>query len=321
MISRRQWLGLSLGAGATMAFHPRVLLAAQQAVAMRTIPSSGEQVPVVGLGSSAKFSQVAGSDDIAKLTEVFRAMIDNGGRVFDTAPGYGASEEVAGRIAQELGINKRLFIATKVNVAGRGGGSADPAAARAQIEQSFKRFGVDKIDLIQVHNMGDVATQLPILQEMKRQGRIKYIGVTTTFPDQYPLIEQAMRNEPLDFVGLDYAIDNRDVEEKFLPLALERKIGVLAYLPFGRTSLFRRVGDRPLPEWATEFDAKTWAQFFIKYVISHPAITVVTPSTSQAKNMLDNLGGGAGRLPTQAMRKRMTDFIDALPQVAPQFGR
>ena len=321
MISRRQWLGLSLGAGATMAFHPRVLLAAQQAVAMRTIPSSGEQVPVVGLGSSATFAQVAGSDDIAKLTEVFRAMIDNGGRVFDTAPGYGASEEVAGRIAQELGINKRLFIATKVNVAGRGGGSADPAAARAQIEQSFKRFGVDKIDLIQVHNMGDVATQLPILQEMKRQGRIKYIGVTTTFPDQYPLIEQAMRNEPLDFVGLDYAIDNRDVEEKFLPLALERKIGVLAYLPFGRTSLFRRVGDRPLPEWATEFDAKTWAQFFIKYVISHPAITVVTPSTSQAKNMLDNLGGGAGRLPTQAMRKRMTDFIDALPQVAPQFGR
>jgi aryl-alcohol dehydrogenase-like predicted oxidoreductase len=321
MISRRQWLGLTLGAGATMAFNPRLLLAAQQAVAMRTIPSSGEQVPVVGLGSSATFAQVAGSDDIAKLTDVLRTMVDNGGRVFDTAPGYGSAEEVAGRIAQEIGINKRLFIATKVNVAGRGGGSADPAAARAQIEQSFKRFGVDKIDLIQVHNMGDVATQLPILKELKAQGRIKYIGVTTTFPDQYPLIEQAMRNEPLDFVGLDYAIDNRDVEEKFLPLALERKIGVLAYLPFGRTSLFRRVGDRPLPEWAAEFDAKTWAQFFIKYVISHPAVTVVTPSTSQAKNMLDNLGGGAGRLPTQAMRKRMTDFIDALPQVPSQFGR
>jgi aryl-alcohol dehydrogenase-like predicted oxidoreductase len=321
MISRRQWLGLTLGAGATMAFNPRVLLAAQQAVAMRTIPSSGERVPVIGLGSSATFAQVAGSEDIAKLTEVLRTLVDNGGRVFDTAPGYGAAEEVAGRIARDTGINKRLFIATKVNVAGRGGGSADPAAARAQIEQSFKRFGVDKIDLIQVHNMGDVATQLPILKELKAQGRIKYIGVTTTFPDQYPLIEQAMRTEPLDFVGLDYAIDNRDVEEKFLPLALERKIGVLAYLPFGRTSLFRRVGERPLPEWAAEFDAKTWAQFFIKYVISHPAVTVVTPSTSQAKNMLDNLGGGAGRLPTQAMRKRMTDFIDALPQVPSQFGR
>jgi len=321
MISRRQWLGLSLGAGATMALNPRLLLAAQQAVATQAIPSSGEQVPVIGLGSSATFAQVAGSDDIAKLTEVFRAMVDNGGRVFDTAPGYGASEEVAGRISQDLGINKRLFIATKVNVAGRGGRSADPAAARAQIEQSFKRFGVDKIDLIQVHNMGDVATQLPILKQLKAEGRIKYIGVTTTFPDQYPLIEQAMRTEPLDFVGLDYAIDNRDVEEKLLPLALDRKIGVLAYLPFGRTSLFRRVGDQPLPEWAAEFDAKSWAQFFLKYVISHPAVTVVTPSTSQAKNMIDNLGGGAGRLPTQAMRKRMTDFIDALPQVPSQFGR
>jgi aryl-alcohol dehydrogenase-like predicted oxidoreductase len=321
MLDRRQWLQLTLGAGAGLVLDPRVLLAAQQAVATRTIPSSGEQVPVVGLGSSATFAQVASTDDVAKLRDVFKAMVDNGGRVFDTAPGYGASEEVAGRISQELGINKRLFIATKVNVAGRGGGSADPAAARAQIEQSFKRFGVDRIDLIQVHNMGDVATQLPILKELKAQGRIKYIGVTTTFPDQYPLIEQAMRNEPLDFVGLDYAIDNRDVEEKFLPLALERKIGVLAYLPFGRTSLFRRVGDRPLPEWAAEFDAKTWAQFFIKYVISHPAVTVVTPSTSQAKNMLDNLGGGAGRLPDPAMRKRMTDFIDALPQVESQFGR
>jgi aryl-alcohol dehydrogenase-like predicted oxidoreductase len=320
MISRRRWLGLTLGAGAAWSLNPRLLLAAQQAVAMRAIPSSGEQVPVIGLGSSATFAQVASTEDVAKLKAVLQTLIDNGGKVFDTAPGYGASEEVAGRIAQELGINKRIFWATKVNVAGRGGGAADPAAARAQIEQSFKRFAVDRIDLIQVHNMGDVATQLPILRELKAQGRIKYIGVTTTFPAQYPLIEQAMRTEPLDFVGLDYAIDNRDVEETFLPLALERKIGVLAYLPFGRTSLFRRVGDRPLPEWASEFDAKSWAQFFLKYVISHPAVTVVTPSTSQAKNMLDNLGGGIGRLPDQAMRKRMTDFIDALPQVKSQFG-
>ncbi len=275
---------------------------------------------MIGLGSSATFAQVARSEDVAKLKEVLQTLVDNGGKLFDTAPQYGASEEVAGRIAQELGINKRLFWATKVNVAGRGTGAADPAAARAQIEQSFRRFAVDRIDLIQVHNMGDVATQLPILKELKAQGRIKYIGVTTTFPDQYPLIEQAMRTEPLDFVGLDYAIDNRDVETTFLPLAIERRIGVLAYLPFGRTSLFRRVGDRPLPDWAKEFDATTWAQFFLKYVISHPAVTVVTPSTSQARNMLDNLGGGAGRLPDQAMRKRMTDFIDALPPVESRFG-
>jgi len=319
MISRRDYLGLTLGAGASLALNPRLLLAAQQAVGERTIPSSGEKIPVIGLGSSATFAQVAKSEDIANLKTVMKTMFDNGGRLFDTAPGYGASEAVAGRIAQELGIQNKLFWATKVNVAGRGG-AADPAAARAQIEQSFKYFGVDKIDLIQIHNMGDVATQLPILKELKAKGRIRYIGVTTTSATQYPLIEQVMRNEPIDFIGVDYAIDNRDVEDKLLPLALERKISVLAYLPFGRTSLFRRVGDRPLPEWAGEFDAKTWAQFFVKYIISHPAVTVVTPSTSQAKNMLDNLGGGMGRLPDQAMRKRMTDFIDVLPPVAVRMG-
>lgn len=319
MISRRHCLGLTLSAGASLALDPQLLLAAQQAVGERIIPSTGERIPVIGLGSSATFAQTAKSEDLDNLKGVMKTLIDNGGRLFDTAPGYGASEEVAGRIARELGIHKRLFWATKVNVAGRSG-AADPGAARAQIEQSFNYFGVDKIDLIQVHNMGDVATQLPILKELKAKGRIKYIGLTTTSTNQYPLIEQAMRNEPIDFIGLDYAIDNRDVEDKLLPLAMERKIAVLAYLPFGRTSLFKRVADRPLPDWASEFDAKTWAQFFIKYVISHPAVTVVTPSTSQVKNMLDNLGGGIGRLPDSTMRKRMTDLIDALPPVAVRMG-
>jgi aryl-alcohol dehydrogenase-like predicted oxidoreductase len=320
MISRRQWISHTLGLGTALALNPDILFAAQQAVAVRTIPSSGEQIPVIGLGSSATFAQAANAEEVAKLREVMQTLIGNGGKLFDTAPIYGSAEEVAGRIAQELGINKRLFWATKVNVVGRGGGTADPAAARAQIEQSFKRFAVDRIDLIQVHDMSDLATQLPIVKELKAQGRIKYIGMTTTVAQKYPQLEQAMRTEALDFVGLDYAIDNRDVETTILPLALERKIGVLAYLPFGRTSLFRRVGDRPLPDWAKEFDATSWAQFFLKYVISHPAVTVVTPSTSQAKNMLDNLGGGAGRLPDQAMRKRMTDFIDALPPVASRSG-
>lgn len=315
MINRRQWMGMTLGAGAALAINPRALLAAQQAVIQRVIPSSGQRVPVIGLGSSATFAQVARSEDVQRLKEVMKTLVDNGGTVFDTAPSYGASEQVAGQIAKELGISKQIFWATKVNVAGRGGGAADPAAARTQIETSFKRIGVDTIDLIQVHNMGDMATQFPILKELKSAGRIKYIGATTTSPDQYPLLEKAMRTESLDFIGLDYAIDNRDVEKVLLPLAQQRRIGVLVYLPFGRSSLFRRVGDRPLPEWAAEFDARTWGQFFLKYVVSHPAVTVVTPSTTQAKNMLDNLGGGTGRLPDEAMRKRMADFIDALPQV------
>jgi aryl-alcohol dehydrogenase-like predicted oxidoreductase len=315
MINRRQWMGMTLGAGAALAMNPRVLLAAQQAVIQRAIPSSGERVPVIGLGSSATFAQVARSEDVQRIKDVMKTLVDNGGTVFDTAPGYGASEEVSGRIAKELGISKQIFWATKVNVAGRGGGAADAAAARAQIETSFKHLGVDTINAIQVHNMGDMATQFPILKELKAAGRVKYIGATTTSPQQYPLLEKAMRTDTLDFVGLDYAIDNRDVENVLLPLAQERKIGVMVYLPFGRTSLFRRVGDRTLPAWAAEFDAKTWGQFFLKYVVSHPAVTVVTPATTQVKNMLDNLGGGTGRLPDAAMRKRMTDFIDALPPV------
>jgi aryl-alcohol dehydrogenase-like predicted oxidoreductase len=314
MISRREWMGMSLGTGAALAMDPASLLAAQQSVIQRAIPSSGQPLPVIGLGSSTSFSQVARSEDVQRLNEVMKTLVDNGGSVFDTAPSYGASEEVAGRIARELGISKKVFWATKVNVAGRGGGAADPAAARAQIETSFKRIGVDTIDLIQVHNVGDMATQFPILKELKAAGRVRYIGATTTNTDQYPLLEQVMRTESLDFVGVDYAIDNRDVEKTFLPLAQQRKVGVLVYLPFGRNSLFRRVGNRPLPEWAGEFEARTWAQFFLKYVISHPAVTVVTPATSQAKNMLDNLGGGTGKLPGEATRKRMTDFIDALPQ-------
>ena len=312
-LTRRDWLALTMGAGATLAFDPQRLWA-QGKLLTRAIPSSGEQIPVIGLGSSATFAQVARSEDIDGLREVFKVMADRGATVFDTAPGYGASEEVSGRIVQELKIADQLFWATKLNAAGRGGGGADPAAARAQVETSFKRVGKAKIDAIQVHNMGDVGVQIPIVREFKQQGRVRYIGLTTTFENQYADLVATMRKETLDFIGVDYAIDNRHAEATILPLAQERKMGVFAYAPFGRTRLFKRVGDRPLPDWATEFDAQTWGQFFLKFVISHPAITVVTPATSQAKNMLDNIGGGIGRLPDEAMRKRMVAFVEALPQ-------
>jgi aryl-alcohol dehydrogenase-like predicted oxidoreductase len=283
----------------------------QQQLLTRAIPSSGERVPLVGLGSSATFSQVARSEDVSALSEVLRTMVERGGRVFDTAPSYGASEEVAGRIARELGITDRIFWATKVNVAR--GGAADPAAARAQIEASFKKIGKPKIDLIQVHNLGDVPTQLGILEEMKKQGRIRYIGVTTTNERQYAELEKIMRNEPLDFIGIDYAIDNREVEATILPLAQQRKIGVLVYAPFGRTRLWTRVAGREVPTWAREFDATTWAQFFLKFVAAHPAVTSITPATSRPQNMVDNLGAAVGRLPNAATRKRMIALVDALP--------
>ena len=317
MINRREWLGITIGAGATLGLTPRLLEALQQGqLIRRAIPSTGEMVPVVGLGSSATFSQVARTEELTALKEVIKTMVDRGARVFDTAPGYGASEQVAGNIANELGAANKIFWATKVNVAR--GGPADPAAARAQIEQSFAKFKVPKIDLIQVHNLADVPTQLGILKELKKAGRVRYIGVTSTSDQQYEQLATVMRNEPLDFIGVDYAVDNRNVEETILPLAQQRKIGVLVYAPFGRTSLFRRAAGQEVPAWAHEFDARTWAQFFLKYVISHPAVTAVTPATSQAKNMIDNIGGGIGRLPNAATRKRMAELVDSLPPAPPR---
>jgi aryl-alcohol dehydrogenase-like predicted oxidoreductase len=277
MLNRREWIEMTAGITGALVLHPRLLSSLQQGELLRrAIPSSGEMLPVVGLGSSATFSRMA---------------------------------EIAG----ELGVADRIFWATKVNVAGRGGGTADAAAARAQIDDSFRKLGVDTVDLIQVHNLGDVPTQLGILKELKGEGRIRYLGVTTTSERQYAELERIMRNEPLDFIGIDYAVDNRTVESAILPLAQERKIGVLVYLPFGRTRLWQRVEGRELPEWASEFDATSWAQFFIKFILGHPAVTVVTPATSNPKHMADNIGGGIGRLPDDAMRERMAALVEELP--------
>ncbi|MBA3918451.1 MAG: aldo/keto reductase [Gemmatimonas sp.] len=314
MISRRDFLATTAGVGATLSLTPRLLDAlAQGQLIQRAIPSTGEKIPVIGLGSSATFSSVARSEDVTALREVFKAMTDRGASVFDTAPSYGASEEVAGKLVNEMGIANKMFWATKLNVAGRGGGTADVAAAKAQVEQSFARFKRAKIDLIQVHNMADPPTQLGVLQEYKKAGKVRYVGITTTSDSQYGLLESVMRNEPLDFIGIDYAADNRGVEDKILPLAQERKIGVLVYAPFGRTSLFSRAANTPLPEFAKEFGAATYAQFFLKFILAHPAVTAITPATSKATNMIDNIGGGIGKLPTAAQREQIIKFVDALP--------
>jgi aryl-alcohol dehydrogenase-like predicted oxidoreductase len=313
MTTRREWLRMA-GAAGVLAFDPRAVLAQAGGAGLitRAIPATGERLPIVGLGSSATFAQVARSEDATALRAVLGRMAALGGTVLDTAPAYGASEEVAGRIAQELGIAKRLFWATKLNVARRGG-SADAAAARSQLETSFRRIGKPAIDLIQVHNMGDVRTQLPILREYRDKGRVRYIGVTTTFEGDYDALVQTMRKEPIDFIGTDYAIDERHAEETILPLARDKGIAVLVYAPFGRTRLWARVKGRQVPEWAREFDAGSWAQFFLKYVASHPAVTAITPATSRPANMADNMGGAMGRLPDEATRKRMIELVEALP--------
>ena len=273
MLTRRDYLKYSALAGAACTL-PASLLQALEAgeIIKRAIPKTGERLPIVGLGSSATFRTVAQSEDVTALQGVFTTLLENGATVFDTAPGYGASEEVAGQIARDMGINEDLFWATKVNVASRGG-AADPAAARAQIERSFSYIGKDPIDLIQVHNLGDVPTQMGILKKYKEEGRVRYIGVTSTTSRRYPELARVMREEPVDFIGVDYAVDNRESADMILPLAAELGIAVLSYIPFGRTRLWSRVSGVDVPAWAQDFGADTWGKFFIKYAAAHPAIT------------------------------------------------
>jgi aryl-alcohol dehydrogenase-like predicted oxidoreductase len=314
MTSRRDLLKYSVLAGAASALPAAVLHAMPaKSILMRAIPKTGEKLPIVGLGSSATFRRTAESGDTSALTEVLTTLLDNGGTVFDTAPGYGDSEEVAGQIVQGLGATDKIFWATKLNVVPRGGRKADRAEAVAQVERSFDYIGKDAIDLIQVHNLADVPTQLGLLNELKKEGRLRYTGVTYTGDDRYPDLAKVMRTENIDFIGVDYAVDNRNAAEEILPIAADRGIGVLVYLPFGRTRLWNRVGDRPVPQWATEIGIESWGQFFIKYAAAHPAVTTVTPATSKAKHMLDNIGAGYGELPDKALQKRMAEFVDALP--------
>lgn len=326
MLSRRDWLALTSSAGAATLLGGCAMsgpsseagtpaAARLDGLIMRAIPSTGERVPVVGLGTSATFSQIARSEDLTALREVMRTMVQMGATVFDTAPSYGASEEVGGRLAAELGITDKIFWATKVNTAR--GGSTTREAAMAQIEASFQKLKKPKIDLIQVHNLGDVPTQLGLLKDLKKEGRVRYIGVTTTSDNQYPALQQIMRNEPIDFIGVDYALDAREAENSILPLAQERKIGVLVYVPLGRNRLLRRVANQPLPDYAADLGAKTWAQLALKWVIGHPAVTAVTPATSQAKHMAENIEAGTGRLPDDATRKKLAALIDSFPAPPP----
>ena len=315
MLTRRDCLKNTAMIAAACALPTGLLRAFENAdLITRAIPNSGEKLPIVGLGSSATFRSVAQSEDVTALADVMTTLIENGGSVFDTAPGYGASEEVSGRIAADAGITDKIFWATKVNVVGRGSsGPADANAARAQVERSFERLGKDPMDLIQVHNLADLPTQVSVVQEYKEDGRIRYIGTTSTRASRYPDLEKAMHDFPLDFIGVDYAIDNRVSAERILPLAQELGIAVLIYVPFGRSRLFSRVRGMDVPEWANEFGADTWGRFFLKYVAAHPATTCVTPATSKAKNMLDNIGAAYGELPDAAALRKMEELVDGLP--------
>jgi aryl-alcohol dehydrogenase-like predicted oxidoreductase len=294
---------------ASLALAPQWLRAgSSDPLSQRAIPSTGERLPVIGLGSSASFEQSANRGELQGLKDVLKVMIDQGAKVFDTAPSYGASEAVAGGIAKELGIAEKIFWATKTEFSAFRG--YDAASARTQIQASLRNFGVKKLDLVQVHNLGNLQANLAILKDLKLHGLVRYLGVTTTFPGQYSELLNCMRNERLDFIGVNYAIDDREVEKRILPLAIDRGIAVLGYVPFGRRNLFKKVAGAAVPEWAQEAGMKTWPQFFLKFVLGHPAITVVTPATSQPSHMLENLSGGIGPFPDEPLRRRMIAVLD-----------
>ena len=314
MLTRRKYLKNSAMIAAACAVPAGLLRAFDSGdLITRAIPRTGEKIPIVGLGTSATFRSVAQGDDVTALRGVIETLVDNGGTVLDTAPSYGSSEEVCGQIARKTGNTDKIFWATKINVARRGGGTADPAAAQAQVERSFARLGKDPIDLIQVHNLADIPTQMGIIKEYQEDGRIRYIGTTSTNRRRYADLEKAMRDYRIDFIGVDYAVDNRLSAKTILPLAQELGIAVLVYIPFGRKRLWSRVRGMDVPDWAQEFGADSWGKFFIKYVAAHPAVTCVTPATSKPKNMLDNIGAAYGELPDAATRKRMEELVDGLP--------
>jgi aryl-alcohol dehydrogenase-like predicted oxidoreductase len=305
LVSRRRVLAIGIGASA-LALVPRSRLVAEpRALVERTIPSSGERLPVIGIGTARRYAAITTDAERAPLTAALRRFAELGGKVIDTAPSYGTAEAVVGDSVAELGVRDGLFLATKVGASGQ-------TAGREQIEQSFRRLRTPVIDLIAVHNLRDTETQLRMLRELKRAGRIRYVGVTTSFARQYAELEQTMRREMLDVVQVDYALDHREAGARILPLAADRGMGVMVNLPFGRGRLFKAVRGRELPPWAAEIDCASWAQLFLKYVVSHPAVTCCIPGTSRIEHLLDNLGAARGRLPDSAMRRRMETFIDTL---------
>ena len=305
-ITRRQMLQMGLAAGVAAALPWR--LARAQELVHKAIPSSGKTLPVIGIGTARRYDVGESEAERAPLHEVLAEFTNMGGRVIDTAPTYGRAEQVSGELVRAIGNREQLFIATKVSLRGRSG----RAAGIAQMEQSMRRFGTERIDLMQVHNLNDWRTQLALMREWRAAGRLGYVGITTSFPRQYQEFEQVMRDESLDFIQVDYAIDNRDAEQRILPLAADRGMAVLINLPYSRGRVFSKVKGHALPPWAAEFDAQSWGQFFLKFVVSHPAVTCAIPGTAKMEYLLDNLGAARGRLPDAAMRTRMQAFFDSV---------
>jgi diketogulonate reductase-like aldo/keto reductase len=270
------------------------------------IPASGERLPVIGMGTSRTFDVAPDSEQLALLLPVLQAFFEHGGGVIDTSPMYGHAEAALGKLLRETPHDrKRLFAATKVWTWGRDAGVH-------QMQESMRLTGIDRFDLIQIHNLRDWQVHLETLREWKQQQKVRYIGITTSHGRDHEELALALETSPFDFVQLSYNLVDREAERRLLPLAQARGIAVLANRPFQRGALFRSVRGKTLPDWAADFDCASWAQFFLKFVVSHPAVTCAIPASGKVNHLVDNMAAGTGRLPDAAMRKRMVALIEQL---------
>ena len=306
--SRRRTLTLLGGAAAGYVVGPlrHAVGATEEPLRTRPIPHSGEPLPVVGIGTAVIFDYENDSARQAERRQVIQTLVAGGGRLIDTAAAYGRAEDRLGELTSELGVRDRLFLATKFAY------RADRAAATASMQASLKRLKTNRVDLMQAWNVGDPQYDFGLLREWKQQGLCRYVGLTTSSRAQYEAVSKVVAREKPDFLQVNYSLGDREAEKLMLPTAQDAGAAVLTALPFGRNSLFRKAGGRPLPDFAAEFGAKTWAQFFLKFLLSHPVVTAVIPGTDKPEYMLDNLQAGRGPLPDAAMRKRMIAYWESL---------
>jgi diketogulonate reductase-like aldo/keto reductase len=306
-MNRRQTLKL-LSSGATaLAFSPTTVFAEEAKGAMKKIPSSGEEIPVIGMGTWRTFN--VGSDTVLRdrCAEVLKTFFANGGSMIDNSPMYGSAREVVGYALKKIGIPKNLFCAEKIF-------TEDGMATRTQTAESAGLWGVKSFDLMQIHNLVAWQEHLATLRKMKEEGVIRYLGITTSHGRRHEDLEKIMKSEPLDFVQLTYNITNREVEERLLPVAAEKGIAIIANRPFDGAELFNLVKSKnaKLPEYAAEIDCTTWAAFFLKFIVSHPAVTCAIPATSKVAHMQENMAARLDTMPDQETRKRMIETITKL---------
>lgn len=304
-LTRRQFLKSTGAASLLCSLAPEYLVAADSVVIKKAVPSTGERLSVIGLGTSRTFNVDSRTAASSPLLDVMQAFFDNDGQLIDSSPMYGSAEAATGAMLERVTNTENLFTATKVWINGKREGIE-------QMEQSMRRLGVDRIDLMQIHNLRDWRTHIETLLEWKAAGKVRYIGITTSHGRYHDQLEDILQLLPLDFVQFSYNILDRDAEKRLLPIAADKGIATLINRPYQRGGLFGKVRGKSLPAWAAEFDCASWGQFFLKFIVSHPDVTCVIPATSKLKHMVDNMAAGYGRLPDKSTRRRMIKTIESI---------